>query len=181
MKYIIFLVLLTSTLFSADSKYLKEKDYSNNDLRIFVGLNANYSYLSSVKTTDHGMYSYGLYAGLPIFNKYEFILNKYDSVTKSFIYKQQSITFNFPLSSRKTRQVYLGISLGNGIVDFEDDTNNIDNNFYAIHIGKRFKYARNYYTRIELEYMKYNYENESNEYYGKDNAFIFNYGIEYRF
>jgi len=181
MKKVIFLILCTSFLFSSDSKYLKEKEYSNNDLRVFVGLSGSYAYFDSEKTTDNSLYSYGIYLGLPIFDNYEVILNKYNSVTSDFKYNQQSLTLNVPLTSRKTRRVYVGIVGGKGTIEFNNNLGNLDDYFYGVHIGKRYKFTRNYYARIELEAMKYNYKREDLKEIGKDRALIFNYGFEYRF
>jgi len=180
MKKFIILILFTSTLFAYESKYSNEKDYSNNDFRIFIGLNANYGYLNSEQTNDHSLYSYGLYAGMPIFNDYEIILSKYNSVTSDFTLNQQSLIFNIPLTSRKTRRVYIGVIAGSGNVDMKNsfiNNDEITNKFYGLHIGKRYKFTRNYYVRIELEALKYEYK----DIYEKDTSLIFNYGFEYRF
>ena len=175
-------MIFASTLFSAESKYIKEKDYSNNDFRIFIGLSASYGYFSSDKTTDSSIYSYGLYAGLPIFDDYEVIINKNIITTKDFEYNQQSLIFNIPLNSRKTRKVYIGIVGGKGTIEFNNEnTETIDDYFYGLHIGKRFKYTRNYYVRIELEAMKYNYKREDLKEFSNDASINFNYGFEYRF
>jgi len=180
MKKVIFLILFTTILFSSESKYLKVKDYSNNDSRIFVGILANYGYLNSKQTSDKSIYSYGLYIGIPVFYNYEIILNKYNSVTSDFTLNQQSLIFNIPLSSRETRRVYIGVVGGLGELDMKDNTTSIEkitDKFYGFHIGKRYKFTRNYYARIELEALRYDYKGIEE----KDTSFTFNYGFEYRF
>jgi len=181
MKKFIFLVLFSSILLGADSKYLKEDQYSNYDFRVFAGLSANYGYYNSDISSDHSIYSYGLYLGMPVFSDYEIILNKNRSNIRNFTYFQQSVAINIPLTSRKTRRAYIGIIGGKGIVDFKDNRKDIDDYFYGIHIGKRYKFTRNYYVRIEFEATKYNYIKSDFKGFGKDGAITFNYGFEYRF
>jgi hypothetical protein len=176
MKKIISALLMASSLFASNNIYLDKKDYSNNDFRIFAGIDGKYAYFNSDITTDQTMVSYGLYVGLPIFNDYELIINKNQDNTRDFTINQQSITINMPLDSRQSRRAYLGIKAGNGTVDFDDNIADLDNKFYAIHIGKRYKYTRHYRVRIELEATNYRYDNNIN-----DTAFSFNYGFEYRF
>jgi len=179
MKKIIYLALLSSIMFASNSKYLKEEEYLNTDYRIFAGIIGNYGYLNSEQTDDHSIYSYGLYVGMPVFDNYEVILNKYNSITGDYTLKQQSLTFNIPITSRKTNRLYFGIVGGTGKLDLKDNINNenITDNFYGMHFGKRYKFTRNYYARIELEALRYQYKNIDD----KDTSFTFNSGFEYRF
>ena len=177
MKKILLIILIASSIFASNTRYMDEKDYSNSDFRIFTGLDAKYGYFNSDKTTDNTIYSYGVYVGIPIFSDYELIINKNRENTRSFVLDQQSITINMPLTSRKSQRVYVGLKAGNGIVDFEDSSVDLDNKFYAIHIGKRYKYTRHYHVRIELEAISYDYDDNSKN----DTGVTFNYGFEYRF
>jgi hypothetical protein len=176
MKKILLALLLTGSLFAKSSIYLDKNDYSNNDFRVFVGLDAKYGYLNSKRTSDQTIYSIGGYVGLPFFGDYEFIINKNKEYTRDYTLDQQSITFNIPLTSRQSRRVYVGLKAGTGTVSF-DDSDDIDNKFYAIHIGKRYKFTRHYRVRIELEAISYDIDDNL----GSDNGITFNYGFEYRF
>jgi len=177
MKKILLFILITSSVFASNNRYMDEKDYSNLDFRIFAGLDAKYGYFNSDKTTDKSITSYGIYIGMPIIFDYEFIINKNRDNTRSFVLNQQSITINMPLTSRKSQRVYVGLKAGTGAVDFEDNIEDLDNKFYAIHIGKRYKYTRHYHVRIELEAIAYDYDDNSKN----DTGVTFNYGFEYRF
>ena len=80
----------------------------------------------------------------------------------------------------------MGIIGGSGKLNFSDtkvtslnlDKKTIKDNFYGIHFGKRYKFTRHFYTRIELEYMKYKYEAKN---INLNNSLEFIYGCEYRF
>ena len=181
MKKIILIILITTSLFSKDSRYLDKTDYSNWDFRAFIGLDAKYGYLSSNQTSDLSIYGYGVYVGMPVFFDMEVIINKNQSFLSDYVFNQQSLTLNIPLTSRKSRRVYWGVKIGEGKLSFDDNREDLDDYFYALHLGKRYKFTRNYHVRIEIEAIKYNYEKDDLQEFGKDGALTFNYGFEYRF
>jgi len=177
MKKLLLPILFASTVFASSGTYLNKKDYSNNDLRVFVGLGVNYGYLNSNRTTDKSVYSFNGYIGLPFYDDYELIINKDLTYTRDYTLDQQSITINIPLASRQSRRVYVGLKAGTGSVDLDNTLEDKDSKFYAIHIGKRYKFTRHYRVRIELEAIRYDIDDS----FSSDNAVTFNYGFEYRF
>ena len=189
-KKIIIIALLIGSINAKDTKYLDEKDYSNNDFRIFVGLGASMSYLRSSEDLDKYMYSYSFYIGMPIFWGNELIIKKTKNIIDQFDINEQELILNIPFDSRDTRQSYYGIVFGQGEVKWNntDATNfnvtkkTIEDTYYGVHIGKRYKFTRNYYVRIELEAIKYNFKTPTtNEDITNDYSVSFNYGFEYRF
>ena len=189
-KYIILEGLLLVSLNAKNTKYLEEKDYKNDDFRIFTGIEASYSYLRASSSLDKLMYSYSVYIGMPVFYGNELIVKKKKNIVDEFNINQQSLILNIPLASRDTRQVYMGLIAGTGELKWNSDyinnlnitKNTIKENFYGLHIGKRYKYTRNFYARMELEYIKYNYSTPTNgEDIAIDSSMAFNYGFEYRF
>ncbi len=183
-------IILTSSLLAKENKYLKISEYSNWDHRIFVGLNANISYLRNTYNLDRSMYSYGAYIGLPIIFSNELILKSNIKDTNNFQIKEKSIVINFPFTARSSRQGYFGLLYGEGKLSWKDkdvsklnlNQKIIKDNFYGIHIGKRYKFTRNYYARIELDFIKYNY-NTPSDILDINNIYTlgFTYGFEYRF
>jgi len=189
-KMIISIFIITSSLFASSSKYLNQKDYSNNNFRIFIGTQVSYSYFKTNKLNDNSMYSYGLYTGLPIFKNYDLILKRKKSVVDEFYSIEDSLTLTIPLTSRLTRKVYVGLEAGKGTLNWDNSSVNkyslkdkkTKGNFFGISLGKKFKYTRHYYVRVEIDYKKYNYVAKSLVDDIKGNqSFGFNYSFEYRF
>lgn len=189
-KIILSLIILTLSLFSSETKYLKEKDYNNNNFRIFIGTQLSYSYIKTNSDIDRSMFSYGLYLGLPIFSNYDIILKRKKKVIDEFYFVEDSLTLTIPLTSRLTSQTYVGVEAGKGKITWNDESINkyslsnktTSGNFYALSIGKKYKFTRNYYVRIELAYSKYDYLAKSSvEDIQSDYSVDFNYAFEYRF
>jgi len=189
-KKLVLVAVICVSLFSSDSKYLKQKDYSNNDMRIFIGLDTSFSYLRSSNSLDQTMEGYGLYIGLPIYKDYELIIKRKINLTNNNIIKENSLIVNIPLMSRSSRQAYVGVILGEGEVTWDNNDiarlnlnkKVVKDSFYGLQLGKRFKYTRNYYLRAEGVAMKYNYDTPSTQTNIDDIYTLgFNLGFEYRF
>jgi len=189
-KILLVFLIITSALFANNSKYLKQKDYKNYNFRVFIGTQLSYSYFTTNKSTDKSMYSYGLYAGLPLFGNYDLLIKRKRNVINQFFSIEDSLTLTIPLTSRLTRQVYVGLEAGKGDITWDNSdvtkyslkNKKTSGKFYAISLGKKFKYTRHYYVRIELDYKKYDYISKSLISDVKSNqAFGFNYSFEYRF
>jgi hypothetical protein len=186
----IFVTLFIISINANNSKYIEKKDYKNQDYRIFTGAGASYSYFRASENLDKLIYAYSVYVGMPIYFGNELIIKNKINIADEFSINQQSLILNIPIISRSTRQVYIGIIAGIGELKWNNDYINslnitkktIDKNFYGLHIGKRYKYTRNFYIRMEIEYMQYSYLIPTNhDDMTIDNSIAFNYGFEYRF
>jgi hypothetical protein len=115
--------------------------------------------------------------------------NKY-SDTKDFRIKSKSVILNIPIDGSGTDLFYFGLIVGKAearwdtkeVTRFLLSEQNVKENFYGVHIGNKYKFHRNFYVKIELEYLKYDIEDKdvpSDVYIDKSLEFI--YGIEYRF
>jgi hypothetical protein len=194
-KYLIFkilflIIVLQTNTTASNNIYLDKKDYTNYDLRLFIGTNFSYNYLQSSKSLDNSMYSYGLYIGMPIINNYDLILQHKQNKINQFSSLETSLSLNIPFSSRLTEQTYIGFKVGQGKITWKDHyinkyallKDNTNGKFYGLSLGKKYKYTRNYYARFEMDYIRYNYNSKStikdvkNEY-----SFGINYSFEYRF
>lgn len=171
-------------------KYLDESKLELTDLRIFVGTNGTYSYYKSNENLDTSGYGYGLYAGIPV-SDMEIILQKKYHNSQDFNLDSTSMALNVPIGGTGSRVIYAGVSTGNANVTYSDSlSTNLnlinkknDSTFYGIHIGKRYKFGQNFFTRVELEYLKYNLSSKttSSKILNLDSTLGFVYGVEYRF
>jgi len=189
-KLIILFLFMVLSLNAKENIYLDKKDLYNYDYRIFVGLNTSISYIRSNVSLDKSMLSYGAHIGMPIFWGNELIFKNTINNTSNFKINQKSLILNIPFSSRSSRQAYFGVEYGEGefkwnygdMIGHNLKKRIIKDTFYGIHIGKRYKFTRNYYVRIELDAIKYNYKSESlQEDIDTNFSLGFNYGFEYRF
>ena len=191
-KIILASFAFVSMLFASNqSIYMDENKMDYSDIRPFVGLDAGYGYINGDVKTGDGLdnteYSYSGYIGLPILS-YEIIFKEKKKLTSDFNIKEHSFIINRSIDGSGARMVYLGLIGGKGELTWSNNrisSLNINNktvkdNFFGIHLGKQYKFTRNFYVRIELEYMKYKYQTTNNT-ANLDKSLEFIYGVEYRF
>lgn len=192
MKKILLVILLSLTIsFANENKtvYLDEikMDYSN--IRPFVGLDVGYAFVQTSGDLDSTIYPYSVYMGLPISN-YDIILKHKTSNKDDFRLVSNILVVNIPMGGSGADLTYFGLLGGQGKLTWKDNKfaslnllkKSIDKSFYGVHIGKRYKFSRNFYVRIELEYMKYDYVAKTNlTDVSLDSSLEFIYGFEYRF
>ncbi|HIP12100.1 MAG TPA: hypothetical protein EYG73_05185 [Arcobacter sp.] len=170
-KLIVSTLLATSFMYANSSnniKYLEEEKMENNNIRPFIGMELGFALLSSNEPIDKTIYSSGFYAGIPIYT-WELISKYKISNTKDFNLNKTSLSLNIPISGSGTDMTYIGVIAGqsdlswsdNRIASFSLIKQDSKNSFYGIHIGQKYKYSRNYYLRVELEYSKYEFETKS--------------------
>ena len=194
-KKILFLsIFLLTTSFALDNKgnYLDESKMDYSSLRPFVGIDGGYAYVNTTANNgnlESSLYSHSIYAGLPIWD-YEFIIKHKNSSKRDFELISNSLILNIPIGGSGTDMTYLGLIGSQGTLTWEDTqvttlnltSSSVKDTFYGIHIGQKYKFARNFYVRIELEYMKYDLitKTTTNE-VSLDNTLEFIYGVEYKF
>lgn len=193
MKKILLCIALVASVYGAEATqtrtgYLDDKTLDSDDLRLFVGFDGSYNYFQSTANLDKSGFGHSFYVGMPILST-ELILKQHSTGTSNFNLTNDSITMNIPISGTGSRMVYMGIIGGNSKVTYNDgtlSTNNLDSqnksfsgNFYGAHIGKRYKFSQNFFTRMEFEYLKYN--KSSADQLGLGSSMGFVYGVEYRF
>lgn len=186
-KKIIAIGILVSSLYGVE--YKDENKTNLIDLNMFVGLEYGISYNNNDKFDDL-LQAYGFYIGTPIYNGIELIAKYKQQNSSSYDSEQKSITVNFPISGKYTREVYVGAILGQSSLEFSDaqitnksiNDKKYDGSFYGLHLGKRFNYTRNFAIRIEAEYLYYgdSIKAGSNNYDITDSAELL-YALEYRF
>ncbi len=186
-KKIILVVLFIATLNAQDNKiYLNENKMDYSDLRVFVGLDGGYAYQINKELSDKS-YSYSIYAGIP-FSGWDIILKQKKTKANDFDMLSNCIIANLGISGSGTDMTYIGVLFGKSKINLDKDivrnfniTNNQQTkNFYGTHIGQKYKFSRNFYVKIELEYKQYNYDfNIDKVSMGESVEFI--YGIEYKF
>ena len=194
-KKILLLTCFLLTISFAQDKtnnYLDENKLDYSSLRPFVGLDGGYSYVDT--TSDNGnldntLYGYSVYVGLPI-SSYEIIIKHKNRSKSDFELISNSLILNMAISGSGTDMTYFGIIGGEGELTWGDtqvstlnlSSSNIKDTFYGMHIGQKYKFTRNFYVKIELEYMKYDFVSKtSTSDVSLDNTLEFIYGIEYRF
>jgi len=184
MKKFILLILVNAS--NLPKEYLSK--YTPD---IFIGINTSFNYTKASSSIDTNDYAYGAYIGNRFFNDYELIFktNKLDA--NDYKIKKNSIRLNIPLDSLFSRRLYFGLTYGKTKFEFKEKTiDNIDvsnksdtSNYYSVTFGKRYKFARFFYVRTEIEYIKYSNKIKISQ--DKDftlnNAFGFNYFVEYNF
>ena len=186
-KKIIAISIFVSSLYAVE--YKDENKTNLVDLNMFVGLEYGISYNNNDEFDDL-LQAYGLYAGTPIYNGIELIAKYKQQNSSSYDSEQKSITVNFPISGKYTREVYMGAIVGESSLEFfnEEVTNKslndkrYDGSFYGLHLGKRFNYTRNFAIRIEAEYLYYgDTVKAGNNNYDITDSVELLYGLEYRF
>jgi len=191
-KLIVSTLLLTNISFANsinNIEYIDEEKMDYSNFRPFVGFDASMSYIDTTHSLDKSMIGYGLYIGMPIFS-WEILAKVKKDTTRDFHVISKSISLNIPIKGSGTDFTYLGLIGGknklewrNHIIyslDIKDKI--LNNSFYGIHIGQKFKFTRNYYVRVELEYSKYDYVSKTaGADIGADDGVSFNYGFEYKF
>ena len=187
------LFILTPS-FAQDSKsnYLDEDKMNYSNIRPFVGLDGGYSYVNTTANTgnlDSSLYSYSVYIGIPIWD-YEFILKHKNRSKRDFELISNSLILNIPIDGSGTDMTYLGVVGGQGTLTWGDTqkttlnliSSSAKDSFYGVHIGQKYKFSRNFYVRIELEYIKYDFISKTTtSQVSLDNSLEFIYGFEYRF
>jgi len=185
-KIIILLALCFSTLFALE--YEKEKNLSSIDPKFIVGLEGHYSY-TIADNMDKLNYGYGFYLGMPI-SDFEILLKQKRFTSDNFDSIANAVIINKNIDGTGIRPLYLGILAGSRELDFTQESidskgleeKTVKNTFYGIHIGKKYKYSRNFGIRIELEYVNYGTTLKSTiKDLNIDSSIDFNYGVEYRF
>ncbi|MDD2697422.1 MAG: hypothetical protein PHF17_01335 [Arcobacteraceae bacterium] len=193
MKKTLPLLVLALSLFANEpnEKYLDDTKLDSSEINFFIGVDGSYNYQIASESLDKSALGYSLYAGVPIYD-FELIGKISNATSNNLDLKSKSITFNIPISGTGSRSVYIGFIGGSATATFNDSTKtnfNIidksnDGNFYGVHIGKRYKYSENFFSRMEFEYLKYNLQAKTNTTptsVNLDNSFSFIYGLEYRF
>jgi hypothetical protein len=170
-------------------EYKDETKFTSIDKRFFIGGDVGFAYNRNDRFDDT-YYTYGLYAGFPIYG-YEVIYKKKLQRSRTYDGWLQSISFNIPLAGKSSRQEYFGLVAGIADLSFTDSQvskkslldKRHDGRFYGAHIGKRYKLQRNLFSRIELEYLNYGFNvyNTSGDSYDVEDSLEFLMGIEYRF
>ena len=191
-KLIITILLFVSSIYANSTnkiKYLDEKEMDYTNFRPFIGIDASATYIDTTHALDKSMLGYGLYIGMPIFS-WEIIAKMKKDTTRDFHVISKAISINMPIGGSGTDLTYVGIIGGKNkltwrdhkitSLDIKDEI--LNNDFYGIHIGQKYKFTRNFYVRIELEYSKYDYLSKtSTSDIGADDSIAFNYGFEYKF
>jgi len=191
-KLIITALLFTSSVYAEtvnNTKYIEAEKMDNSNFRPFIGIEAGISYIDTTGGLDNSMLAYGLYIGMPIFS-WEIIAKIKQDTTSDFNIVSSGLVLNMPIDGSGTDKTYVGLIAGNSKLEWRQHT--IDslgikdksetNAFYGIHIGQKYKYTRNFYARIELEYIKYSYMfSIDSKKFGADDSLKFNYGFEYKF
>jgi hypothetical protein len=182
MKKIFIIWLMIFTLSSANEiSYLDENKMDYSNIRTFVGVDIGYSYLLKREANmDDTVYPYSLYVGIPVMD-YEAIFKYKISTKDDFEFITNNLILNIPIDGSGANMTYFGIVAGYGQLTWKDDMcrtlqltkRTINKSFYGVHIGQRYKYSRNFYVKIEMEYVEYNLPFE--------NSLEFIYGVEYRF
>jgi len=186
-KYILIAIFISSLFAKDDSIYLDLNKTDYSDLRVFVGLDCGYRYQDN-KDLSNKAYSYGIYAGIPL-DGWDIIIKQKKNKSKDFDIFSNSIIANLDISGSGTDMTYFGILVGNSKLTLDNSiviNSNVTNNnqtetFYGTHIGHRYKFSRNFYVKIELEYIKYNFDIKSTDNLSIGDPIEFIYGIEYRF
>jgi hypothetical protein len=188
MKKMLFL-LITINLIAKN--YLSTQDFKQYNFNLFIGGDIGFNYINASKTIDNLDYALGYYIGTRFTNDYEIILKQDTIDANDYKIKNNTLRLNIPLTSLFTDRFYLGLSYGKNKFTFKQKTiNNIDvtnktnnNKYYGIAYGKRYKFAKFFYVRIEAEYLKYNTSiqlNSTNN-FNLNSSLNFNYFVEYNF
>jgi hypothetical protein len=193
-KIVLLVLVVVSFVFGQDnkSKYFDENSFYSYSFRPLVGIDCGYAYLNT--TSDNGdlhrsLYSYSIYVGIP-FGDYEIIIKHKNSNKHDFDLVSNSLILNFAIDGSGTDKTYLGVIAGDGTLKWKAEKfsalnlskREVEDRFYGVHIGQKYKFTRNFYVKIELEYMKYDFITKSNlSEVSIDNTTEFIYGIEYRF
>lgn len=188
-KIVLSLLILCSVASSKALEYSNEDSFKYLDVKPFVGIEIGWAYMKDASRFDSTIEAYGYYVGLPI-RQYEIIVKRKFSDSKDFTIDAKSVTFNMPIDGSGTDLFYFGLIGGEAKVRwanrevsrFSIQEQTIKDKFYGVHIGNKYKFHRNFYVKIELEYLNYDIadENLSNDVY-IDKSLEFIYGIEYRF
>lgn len=185
-KIIILLALCFSTLFALE--YEKENELSSIDPKFIVGLEGHYSY-TIADDMDKLNYGYGFYLGMPV-SDFEILVKQKRFTSDNFDSIANALIINKNIDGTGIRPLYLGIVAGERELEFKQESitskglekEKVSDTFYGIHIGKKYKYSRNFAVRIELEYVNYGTTLKSTiKDLNVDSSIDFNYGVEYRF
>lgn len=169
-------------------EYQNEEKFDYVDPRFFMGLEGQYSY-TVADEMDKLNYGYGIYVGMPI-SDFEIIVKHKEFSSDNYDASSNAIVLNKQIDGTGARNLYLGLVVGQSKLTFTDNTvsekallkKEQDENYYGVHIGKKYKFSRELYVRIELEYQKFGYTLQSTTKDLKiDSAVEFIYGVEYRF
>lgn len=181
-------ILFVTLSLQASVKYEDESKYNFIDTDFFVGGDLGFAYNQNEKF-DETYYTYGLYAGVPIYG-YEVILKKKLQRSKDYDGWLQSLIINIPMGGKFSRQTYFGLIAGKANLKFTDGETTSKSltddshkeNFYGAHFGKRYKLTRHLYSRMEIEYLYYGFKIEgANRDFGIDNSLEAVMSVEYRF
>ena len=173
----------------SNTKYIQEDKMDYINFRPFVGVEAGISYIDTTHGLDKSMLGYGLYVGMPV-SSWEVIAKIKKDTTRNLHVISKALSVNMPLYGSGTDFTYVGLVGGKNelrwrnhnvtSMNIQDDV--LSTTFYGIHLGQKFKFTRNFYVRIELEYAKYDYISKTNSNdIGADDGIEFNYGFEYKF
>ncbi|MCK5293023.1 MAG: hypothetical protein KAJ49_00080 [Arcobacteraceae bacterium] len=193
-KIFLIALLLVSSSFAQENKsdYLDENKMDYINFRPFVGIDGGYAYLNTTANSgDLGskLYSYSVYMGMPLFD-YELILKYKNSNKDDFDLISNSLILNIPIDGSGTDMTYLGLIGGEGTLTWNNNqvttlnliSTTVKDSFYGIHIGQKYKFSRNFYVRIELEYLQYDFITKTpTSKVSIDNTLEFIYGFEYKF
>jgi hypothetical protein len=169
-------------------EYQNEDQFEYIDPRFFMGLEGGYSY-TVADEMDKLNYGYGIYAGMPI-SDFEIIVKHKEFSSDNYDASSNAIIINKQIDGTGARNLYLGFVVGETKLTFNDNTvsekallkKEQSENYYGVHLGKRYKFSREMYVRIELEYQRFGYTLQSTtKDLNIDSAVEFIYGLEYRF